>query len=112
VDQAIGTGDNVATDFALIRRYGSASDAPERRITRPVAGSVLVSVNGQPATGWTLAEMGVVRFATPPAAGADVRAGFLFDVPVRFAQDSLEISRATYLAGEIASIPLVEVREG
>ncbi|MFM6853883.1 MAG: DUF2460 domain-containing protein, partial [Sphingopyxis sp.] len=77
VDQAIGTGDNVATDFALIRRYGSASDAPERRITRPVAGSVLVSVNGRPATGWTLAAMGVVRFATPPAAGADVRAGFL-----------------------------------
>jgi uncharacterized protein (TIGR02217 family) len=45
-----------------------------------------------------------------PAAGAVVTAGFLFDVPVRFADDRLEVSRATFLAGEIASVPLIEVR--
>jgi len=39
-----------------------------------------------------------------------VRAGFLFDVAVRFADDRLEVSRATFLAGEMASVPLVEVR--
>jgi hypothetical protein len=31
---------------------------------------------------------------------------------VRFAEDRLEISRATFLAGEAASVPLVELREG
>ena len=42
-----------------------------------------------------------------PAAGVAVRAGFLFDVPVRFAEDRLEASRATFLAGEVASVPLM-----
>jgi uncharacterized protein (TIGR02217 family) len=41
-----------------------------------------------------------------------VRAGYRFDVPVRFAEDRLSLSRATFAAGEAASVPLVEVREG
>jgi uncharacterized protein (TIGR02217 family) len=40
-----------------------------------------------------------------------VSAGFQFDVPVRFADDHLEINRATFLAGEAPSVPLLEVRE-
>jgi uncharacterized protein (TIGR02217 family) len=44
--------------------------------------------------------------------GAEVRAGFLFDVPVRFAADVLEVSVATWRAGEVVSVGLVEVREG
>ena len=111
-DQIIGTGDGVRTDFALVKAYGSGVGAAQRRITRPVPGSVLVSINGVAAGGWTLGPLGVVSFAVPPASGAVVRAGFLFDVPVRFADDRLEVSRATWMAGEIASVPLVEVREG
>nr|MBA2467044.1 DUF2460 domain-containing protein [Sphingomonas sp.] len=38
-------------------------------------------------------------------------AGFLFDVPVRFADDRLEVNRATFLAGEAPSVPLIEIRE-
>ncbi|MEQ1688242.1 MAG: DUF2460 domain-containing protein, partial [Sphingopyxis sp.] len=109
--QTIGTGDGVRTDFALIKSYGAGVDAPLRRITRPVAASVIVRVAGAVATGWTLVEGGVVRFAVPPASGAAVSADCTFDVPVRFANDRLEVSRATYLAGEVASVPLVEVRE-
>ena len=33
------------------------------------------------------------------------------DVPVRFEEDRLEISAETFAAGEIASVPLVEIRE-
>jgi uncharacterized protein (TIGR02217 family) len=111
-DQRIGTGDAIRTDFPLVKRYGAGVGAPERRITRPVPGSVIVSVDGVAASGWTLGAGGVVRFTVPPAAGAAVRAGFRFDVPVRFADDRLTVSRATWLAGDIASVPLVEVREG
>ena len=46
-----------------------------------------------------------------PAAGVVLTAGYRFDVPVRFAEDRLEISRATFAAGEAVSVPLVEVRE-
>jgi uncharacterized protein (TIGR02217 family) len=109
-DQRIGTGDGVATRFPLIKTYG-AGDVT-RRITRPVAGSVRIGLDGVAKVGgWTLAPGGVVLFATAPAAGVAVSAGYRFDVPVRFAEDRLEIARATFAAGEIASVPLIEVRE-
>ncbi len=45
-----------------------------------------------------------------PAPGAVVSAGFLFDVPVRFDTDRLTASIASFRAGEIPSIPIVEVK--
>ena len=83
-----------------------------RRITRPHAASILVSLGGVANTAWTLAEGGVIRFAAPPGAGKAVRAGFSFDVPVRFAEDKLEVSGAVFAAGEAPSVPVIEVREG
>lgn len=112
IGELLGVGDGVRSEFALVKHYGAGADAPVRRITRPVAASVVVTADGVPATGWSLLPFGVVSFAEPPVAGAEVRASFDFDVPVRFAEDRLEVSRATFLAGEIASVPLVEVREG
>jgi uncharacterized protein (TIGR02217 family) len=107
-DQRLGTGDGVRTEYPLVKRYGSQ----ERRITRPVAGSVRVSVAGEErVAGWTLGAGGRVLFDTVPPPGAEVRAGYRFDVPVRFAEDRLAVSRATFEAGEIASVPLIELRE-
>jgi uncharacterized protein (TIGR02217 family) len=40
-----------------------------------------------------------------------VTAGYRFDVPVRFADDRLEVSRATFGAGTVPSVPLIEMRE-
>jgi uncharacterized protein (TIGR02217 family) len=62
-------------------------------------------------TGWTLDAKGVVRFESAPGAGQAITAGFLFDTPVRFAEDRIEVNRATFLAGEAPSVPLIEVRE-
>ncbi|HEY0115697.1 MAG TPA: DUF2460 domain-containing protein [Allosphingosinicella sp.] len=108
-DQLLGTGDGARTDFALVKDY----DGQERRITRPVPGSVRVSVDGvERIGGWILGDKGVVSFGAAPAQGAEVRAGFRFDVPVRFEEDRLQVSRATFKAGEAVSVPLVEVREG
>jgi uncharacterized protein (TIGR02217 family) len=107
-DQLIGTGDGARTDFPLVKHY----DEQERRITRPVAGSVRISVGGlERIGGWTLGPLGVVRLDVAPADGAEVRAGYRFHVPVRFAEDRLTLSRATFEAGEAASVPLIEVRE-
>jgi uncharacterized protein (TIGR02217 family) len=109
-DQPLGEGDGTSTEFPLIKHYGTGE---VRRITRPVVGSVRVAIDGvEQASGWTLQPMGVVSFDIAPVAGAVVAAGFLFDVPVRFADDRLEINRATFLAGEAPSVPLIEVREG
>jgi uncharacterized protein (TIGR02217 family) len=108
VDQLLGTGDGGRTEFPLAKHYGDQT----RRITRPVAGTVRVAVAGaERLTGWTLEGKGVVVFDSPPAAGEEVTAGFRFDVPVRFAEDRLSLSRATFAAGEIPSVPLIEIRE-
>lgn len=107
-DQGIGTGDGATDTFALVKSYGGE----ERRITRPVVGSVRVAVGGtELVSGWTLGEKGVIEFDVAPAPGAPITAGFLFDAPVRFAEDRIEINRATFMAGEAPSVPLVEVRE-
>jgi len=44
-------------------------------------------------------------------AGAAITAGFAFDVPVRFAEDRLNVARATFMAGAAPSVPLIELRE-
>lgn len=108
VDQVLGAGNGLRTSFPLIKHYGEVA----RRITRPMPASVTVAVNGVQTAGWTLGPLGVVEFDTPPPDGATVTAGFRFDVPVRFAEDRLNIDRATFAAGEAVSVPLIEVREG
>ena len=55
-------------------------------------------------------ETGQVQLTAAPAAGAVVTAGFEFDVPVRFDTDRITTSLAGFAAGEIPSIPVVEVR--
>lgn len=110
-DQAIGVGDGARTRFQLTKRYGANFDPYLRVIARPVAGSVRVAVAGVELTaGWAVdAATGVVEFATPPAAGAAVTAGFLFDVPVRFDTDRLDVELTSFDAAEAPSIPLVEI---
>jgi len=110
-DQLLGTGDGLRSTFALVKRYGGDAEGQVRRITRPRSESLLVSIDGVPATGWTLLPGGTISFAAPPAAGAVIRAGFLFDVPVRFAEDRLEITGISFAAGEAPSVPVVELRE-
>ncbi|MBX3563118.1 MAG: DUF2460 domain-containing protein [Sphingomonas sp.] len=106
-DEVLGIGDGETRTFPLVRHYGGVT----RRITRPVAGTVSVAVDGVEASDFVLGAGGVVTLDAAPAAGAAVTASFVFDVPVRFAEDRLTVSRATFLAGAAASVPLVEVRE-
>lgn len=111
-DQTLGTGDGATTVFQLVKRYGSGDDAYERPIQKPIAGSIRVGVGGaEMTTGHTIdATMGRVTFDVPPSAGAIVSAGFAFDVPVRFDIDQLSVNVAAFEAGQIPSIPLIEVR--
>ncbi|MFT3967888.1 MAG: DUF2460 domain-containing protein [Sphingobium sp.] len=111
-DQRIGLGDGTRTRFQLVKHYGAGDDPQVRRITRPVAGSVRVAIAGvERREGWQAGELGELLFETPPPEGAIVTAGFAFDVPVRFEEDSLDIQAETFAAGEAASVPLVEIRE-
>ncbi len=107
-DQLLGIGDGGIMIFPLLKRYGEMSDQQVRPIALPVPGSIRIAVDGIEQPGGWMFEDGEVRFDTPPATDAQVRAGYLFDVPVRFAEDQLAVSQATYRAGEAVSVPLIE----
>ena len=115
-DQAIGTGDGVAAAFQLMKTYGGAFSPYQRPIAKPVGGSVAVAVDGvvqAEGTAFTVdTTTGIVTFLTGhiPATGAAVTAGFLFDVPVRFDTDYLEVDLSAFAAGAIPKIPLIEIR--
>ncbi|MEE4154457.1 MAG: DUF2460 domain-containing protein [Erythrobacter sp.] len=111
LDQLIGVGDGGRTDFQLVKAYGSGEEPQIRAITRPHPDSIVISVAGFLVSDWSLGDLGMIRLASPPMEGEKVRAGFLFDVPVRFAEDRIDISGIDFAAGEAPSIPLVEVRE-
>jgi uncharacterized protein (TIGR02217 family) len=115
-DQALGTGDGATAVFALRKTYGAAYSPYRRPIVKPVAGSVRIAVGGSEAAEGTAFSVdsttGLVTFLAGhiPPAGATVTAGFLFDVPVRFDTDYLEVDLSAFAAGAIPKIPLVEIR--
>ena len=111
-DQPIGTGNGAATLFQLTKRYSSGAQSWTRAITKPVAGTVTIALNGTPqASGWSVSTAtGLVTFTTAPAAGVVITAGFEFDVPVRFDTDVLDVTLDLERLGSITSIPLLEIR--
>jgi uncharacterized protein (TIGR02217 family) len=111
-DQELGTGDGMRTGFSLRKAYVSGAQIHLRPIRKPVPGSVMVALDGvaQP-SGWSLEQtVGIVAFESPPPPGCVVTAGFEFDVPVRFDTDRLQISMASFGAGELPRVPVVEIR--
>lgn len=116
LDQVIGVGDGVRSQFALSKTYGNAFAPWQRTIAKPVAGSVRVTVGGVEKTDGVEftadAGTGIVSFASgsEPQGGEIVTAGFMFDVPVRFDTDRLEVNLQGFRHGAIPDIPIVEIR--
>jgi uncharacterized protein (TIGR02217 family) len=113
-DQKLGTGDGMETRFQLAKTYVSGGVAYTRPILKPVTGTVRVGVQGHhraEAVDFAVDHAsGAVSFVTAPAMGAVVTAGFEFDVPVRFDTDRIQVSVASFQAGDLPQVPVVEVR--
>lgn len=108
-DQPLGTGDGATTAFQLVKVYASGPASWTRTIAKPVAGTVRVAVAAAERPFAVDTTTGIVTFASPPPLGAAITAGFAFDTPVRFDTDRLAIDLASFEAGEVPSIPIVEV---
>ncbi|WP_413875441.1 TIGR02217 family protein [Albidovulum sp.] len=113
-DQAIGVGDGVTAGYQLVKTYASGAASQVRVIRKPVAGTVRIGLQGdelQEGVHYTVdTETGLVSFASPPAVGERITAGFEFDVPVRFDTDRIQVSVASFQAGDVPQVPVVEVR--
>ena len=115
-DQPLGTGDGITSQFQLVKFYGSGSSAWPRTITKPVADTVKVAVDGVEqviGTHFTCDfQTGIIEFLPGhvPGIDASISAGFEFDVPVRFDQDQIEISLDAFQAGQVPDISIIEIK--
>ena len=107
-------GDGVTGVFALTKTYSSGEASYVRPITKPVAGTVIVGIQGdqlQESIHFDVdTATGLITFDHPPDEGVEVTAGFEFDVPVRFDTDRIQSSVASFQAGQVPNVPVVEVR--
>ena len=111
-DQALGTGSVTPMTYQLKKTYTNGGQTWTRTIYKPVAGTVTVAINGAVQGGGAFSVdtvTGLVSFTSPPAAGATLTAGFEFDTPARFDTDKLVINMRDYRAGQIQSIPMMEL---
>jgi len=114
-DQNIGTGTGALATFQLRKAYTVGSQTLYRTITKPVAGTVKVAVDGVEktiTTDFTVnTATGLVTFEAgkAPALNKPVTAGFEFDTPTRFDVDELVLTHEAFQSGGL-NIPLIEVR--
>lgn len=113
-DQLIGIGDGVTTVFQLQKTYVSGQQSYTRPIRKPVLGTVLVALSDNPKVEGlefqVNVETGEVTFVQAPDLGVRITAGFEFDVPVRFDTDTIQTSVASFQAGDVPNVPILEIR--
>lgn len=113
-DQAIGRGDGVQASFQLSKTYRSGDQSYARPIAKPVSGTIRIGLENdemQEGIDYDIdLTSGRVTFRHPPDLDVLVKAGFEFDVPVRFDTDRIQTSVASFQAGEVPNVPVVEVR--
>ena len=112
--QDVGLGDGARDAFQLIKTYRSGAHSYARPIKKPVSGTVRIGVEQDEMQEGIDYEVdlstGIVTFSHPPAPDMQVTAGFEFDVPVRFDTDQIQTSVASFQAGDVPNVPIIEVR--
>ena len=114
IDVVLGVGDGTTSQFQLIKKYTSGPTTVTRTLEKPVSGTTVVSLDDAlQESGWSVnTTTGLITFDNPVASDVVVKAGCVFDVPVRFGleiDDVLNESLDFFDAGSLAEIPLVEL---
>ncbi|APE43812.1 glycoside hydrolase family 24 [Sulfitobacter alexandrii] len=113
-DQVIGHGDGQIDRFQLVKTYRSGAQSYRRPIKKPVAGTVRVGLAQDVLKEGLDYEVdlttGLVHFPHPPDPEIEILAGYEFDVPVRFDTDRILTSVASFQAGQVPDVPVIEVR--
>ncbi|WP_420002996.1 phage distal tail protein, Rcc01695 family [Arenibacterium sp. LLYu02] len=113
-DQEIAVADGATTVFQLAKLYRSGPHSYLRPISKPVAGSVRLGIDNEALVEGIDYDLdlttGQVTLGYAPEIGRVIKAGFEFDVPVRFDTDRIQTSVASFQAGEAPNVPVVEVR--
>ncbi len=112
-DQFCEIGDGKKRRFQLIKRYGDAKSQWQRVISKPIASTVRMAVNGQEQSASDFSvndNSGIVTFDTAPSPGARIESGYEYDVPVRFDNEQISTSLEGFGAGGVVDLRFVEIR--
>ncbi len=113
-DQLIGAGDGSKTAFQLEKDYTEGSTVMTRPITKPIAGTVIISVDGTGTAAFSVDNTtGLVTMDVAPASGLAVKAGYQFHVPAQFSPEVdklMSISAVDFESQDIQSLPIIEQR--
>lgn len=112
-DQICQLLDEGSKIFQLQKKYGSGDYQTTRVINKPVAGTLKVSVDGKVLPSSNYIEdttNGQIEITSSLTSNAIVRAGFEFDVPVRFDTEFLDIRLSGAETGILQNIALIELR--
>jgi uncharacterized protein (TIGR02217 family) len=113
-DQVIAVGDGVMKVFPLIKTYRSGGFFYARPIAKPTAGTVRIGIEQdemQEGVDYFVdTSTGLITFERAPDEDMEITAGYEFDVPVRFDTDRIQTSVASFKAGDVPNVPVVEVR--
>lgn len=108
LDAEIAISSGSAMVFQLLKQYTSGPRTWQRKITKPVRGTVKIAVGGAVVTNWTLDyNTGLVTFTGSAPVGT-ITWGGEFDVPVRFDTDNPMAEGTNPTSGRYPSIPLIE----
>lgn len=110
-NQVIGTGTGSSQELQLAKAYDFGPLSLSRTITKPVSGTVVVSVAGVPTACVIDYTTGVVTITA--TASAEITWTGEFDVPVRFESDRLDCDPIAKRSNDFfltADVGLVEVR--
>lgn len=110
--QSIGFGNGTNTNFQVFKRYSSGGENYDRVLTKIVAGTPRVWVEGvEVTTGFTLnLNTGLITFDVAPANNYEVEVSCEFDVPCRFDTDVLAGNIEFFDTYNWPNIPIVEIR--
>ena len=113
-DQIIGYGDGVMRACQTLKTYQSGGTSYARPVKKLVGGTVRVGIGVDELSEGTDYEVdvntGIITFVDAPEPGAEICAGYEFDVPVRFDTDQILTSVESFRAGQVPSVPVIEVR--
>ena len=111
-EQIIGTGNGVKTQFQLVKKYGEQDYQYQRKISKPVSGSLLLFVDSaERSTGFSVDyNAGIITFSDAPEVDEVITATFEFDVPTRFNTDLLQSETESYAKNSLQKVELIEVK--
>jgi uncharacterized protein (TIGR02217 family) len=91
--QTLGTGNGVKVAFQLTLTATTLARSVVQNILYPLAGSVVVKLNGTPTAAFTVnLTTGIVTMTSAPAGGVVVTADFQYATSVRFTADKMDVT--------------------